>query len=59
MSNLKKKVIIFIITYHASFRLKKVFDLIPFKKLKNYKIKVLISEDNSTDDTLEIAKKIY
>ena len=59
MSDLKKKVIIFIITYHASFRLKKVFDLIPFKKFKNYKVKVLISEDNSRDDTLEIAKKIH
>ena len=54
----KKKVLIFIITYYASYRLKKTFDLIPFKKLKDYKIKVLISDDNSTDDTKEIAKKI-
>ena len=56
---MKKKILIFIITYHASFRLKKVFDLIQFKKLKNYHVKILISEDNSKDDTLEVAKKIY
>ena len=56
---MKKKILIFIITYKASFRLKKVFDLIEFKKLKNYNVKVLISEDNSKDDTLDIAKKIY
>ena len=56
---MKKKILIFLITYQASFRLKKVFDLIQFKKFKNYKIKVLISEDNSGDDTLEVAKKIY
>jgi hypothetical protein len=54
----KKKILIFIITYYASYRLKKTFDLIPFKKLRNYQIKVLISDDNSTDDTKEIAKKI-
>ena len=56
---MKKKILIFIITYQASFRLKKVFDSIEFKKLKNYKVKMLISDDNSKDDTLEIAKKIY
>jgi glycosyltransferase involved in cell wall biosynthesis len=56
---MKKKILIFIITYKASFRLKKVFELIKFKELKNYNIKVLISEDQSGDDTLEIAKKIY
>ena len=56
---MKKKILIFIITYQASFRLKKVFDAIDFKKLKNYKVKIFISEDNSKDDTLEIAKAIY
>ena len=56
---MKKKILIFIITYQASYRLKKVFDLIELKKLKNYKIKILISDDNSKDDTLEVAKKIY
>jgi len=56
---MKKKILIFIITYQASYRLKKVFDLIELKKLKNYKIKILISDDDSKDDTLEVAKKIY
>ena len=56
---MKKKILIFIITYQASHRLKKVFDLIKLKKLKKYKVKILISDDNSTDDTLEVAKKIY
>ena len=56
---MKKKILIFIITYKASYRLKKVFDLIPFKKFDNYKIKVLISEDKSRDDTLKIAEKIH
>ena len=56
---MKKKILIFIITYQASYRLKKVFDSIELKRLKNYKIKILISDDNSKDDTLEVAKKIY
>ena len=56
---MKKKILIFIITYQASYRLKKVFDSIELKKLKNYKIKILISDDDSKDDTLEVAKKIY
>ena len=55
---MKKKILIFIITYYASFRLKNLFDLIPFKKFKNYKIKVLISDDYSEDDTWKSAKKI-
>jgi hypothetical protein len=59
MRNIKKKILIFIITFYASYRLKKTFDLIPFKKLKDHKIKVLISDDNSKDDTKKIAKEIY
>lgn len=56
---MKKKILIFIISYQASYRLKKVFNLIEFKKLRNYKVKILISDDNSSDDTLKIAKEIY
>ena len=56
---MKKKILIFIITYQASFRLKKVFDSIEFKKLKNYNTKILISDDNSKDDTLKVSKEIY
>ena len=33
---MKKKILIFIITYQASYRLKKVFDSIELKTLKNY-----------------------
>lgn len=56
---MKKKLLIFIITYYSSYKLKEVFNLIPFKKLKNYEIKVLISDDKSNDDTMKYAKEIF
>ena len=57
---MNKSILIFIITYFASYRLKNVYKKIPFKKilLKNFHSKVLISDDNSRDDTIKIAKKI-
>ena len=55
---MKKKLLIFIITYKASFRLRNVFNEIPFKKLKKYNYKVLICDDASKDDTIIYAKKI-
>jgi hypothetical protein len=55
----KKKILIFIITYKASFRLLDVYNNIPFKKLKKYKINILISDDDSRDDTIKYAHKIY
>jgi GT2 family glycosyltransferase len=57
---MNKSILIFIITYFASYRLEKVYKKIPFKKifLKNFRVKVLISDDQSTDDTIKIAKKI-
>ena len=58
MSLGKKKLLIFIISYKASFRVKEVFDKIPFKRLKNFRINVLISDDCSMDDTIDYAKKI-
>ena len=58
MSLGKKKLLIFIISYKASFRVKEVFDKIPFKRLKNFRINVLISDDCSLDDTIDYAKKI-
>ena len=58
MSLGKKKLLIFIISYKASFRVKEVFDKIPFKRLKNFRINVLISDDRSMDDTIDYAKKI-
>ena len=56
MHHSKKKVLIFIISYKASFRVRDVFNEIPFKKLKNYNIKTLISDDCSNDDTIKYAK---
>ena len=57
---MNKSILIFIITYFASYRLKNVYEKIPFKNilLKNFNPKVLISDDNSADDTIKIAKKI-
>ena len=57
---MNKSILILIITYFASYRLKNVYKKIPFKKilLKNFNYKVLISDDNSRDDTIKIAKKI-
>jgi len=55
---MKKKILIFIITYKASYRLLKVYKNIPFKKLKKYKVNVLISDDESCDDTIKYAHKI-
>ena len=54
----KKKVLVFIISYKASFRLQNVYNEIPFNKLRNYNIKVLICDDASKDDTILFAKKI-
>jgi len=54
----KKKILIFIISYKASFRLLDVYKKIPFKKLKKYNITVLFSDDASRDDTIIFARKI-
>ena len=54
----KKKLLIFIISYKASFRIKDVFKKIPFKKLSGYNTNVLISDDCSKDDTINFAKQI-
>lgn len=54
----KNKLLIFIISYKASYRLRNVFNKIPFKKLKKYSIEVLISDDCSKDDSILYAKKI-
>ena len=54
----KPKLLIFIITFKASFRVKDVFKNIPFKKLKKYKTHVLISDDCSMDDTIDFANNI-
>jgi len=55
---MKEKLLIFIITYKASYRLNNVYKKIDLKKLKKYNVKILISDDLSGDDTEIIAKKI-
>ena len=55
---MKKSILIFIISHFASFRLLNLFKKIPFEELKNYNLKILISDDSSRDDTWDIAKKI-
>jgi hypothetical protein len=54
---MKKSILIFIITYNASFRLKSVFNKIPLNNNK-FNLKILISDDASKDDTRIVAKKI-
>jgi len=55
------KILLFIVTYKASYRIKKVINEIPFKYLSRYNYKILISDDCSNDSTLkhinEIKKK--
>ena len=55
---MKKKILIFIISYKAQFRIKRVFEQIPFLKLKNFTIETLISDDASRDETINYIKNI-
>ena len=55
---MKKSILIFIISHYASFRLLNLFKKIPFDKLKDYKVEILISDDCSKDDTQKIAEEI-
>ena len=54
---MKNKILIFIITYKASFRLLDIAKKIPLKYLKNKNYKILISDDSSNDDTIEYISK--
>ena len=55
---MKKKVLIFIISYKAEYRVKDVFKKIPFKKLRNFDCSVLISDDASNDVTVSYIKQL-
>ena len=55
---MKDKILIFIITYKASFRVLDVIRKIPFQYLRNRNYKILISDDDSRDNTIEFIKKI-
>lgn len=58
MNRGKKKILIFIISYKASYRVLHVYQKIPFKNLKNFFVRVLFSDDFSNDDTINYIKKI-
>ena len=54
------KILLFIITYKASYRIKKVINEIPFKFFRKFNYKILISDDFSNDNTkkyIQIIKK--
>lgn len=55
------KILVFIITYKASFRIRQVIKELPRKFLNNFNYKILISDDFSNDETInhinEIKKK--
>lgn len=55
---MKKKILIFIITYKAKHRVVDVFKKIPFKKLRKFNCNVLISDDASKDETVSFINKI-
>jgi glycosyltransferase involved in cell wall biosynthesis len=52
------KILIFIITYKASFRVNKIMKEIPFDYLKKFNYKILISDDCSNDDTKDYIDQI-
>lgn len=52
------KILIFIITYKASYRVKKILKEIPYAYLKKYNFKILLSDDYSNDDTIDFIKEI-
>lgn len=55
---MKDKILVFIITYKASFRVLDVVKKIPFNYFKKKKFKILISDDYSNDDTIGYIRKI-
>lgn len=55
---MNQKILIFIITYKASFRIIDVIEKIPFGYIKKLNYEVYISDDNSNDDTLTYIENI-
>tara|TARA_B110000238_G_C16091547_1_gene424061 strand:- start:773 stop:1510 length:738 start_codon:yes stop_codon:yes gene_type:complete len=55
---MKKKILIFIISYKASHRITQVYNKIPFDKLKKFNVNTLISDDFSNDDTISYIRKL-
>ena len=50
------KILLFIVTYKASYRVVKVINEIPLKYFKKHNYKILISDDSSKDSTIEYMK---
>ena len=55
---MKKKILVFIVTYHASFRIVTVLNKIKKINKKRDDFRILISDDCSTDDTIAYINKI-
>ena len=56
---MKKKILIFIVTYKASFRLLRLIQKIPYKDLSRFNYKIYISDDHSDDlSTLKYIKLV-
>ena len=55
---MKKKILIFIVTYQSSYRLLNIMTKIKKLNLSKDSYKILISDDCSTDDTVKYIKKI-
>ena len=55
---MKYKILVFIITYKASYRVLDVFKKLPYVYLKQHKYTIYASDDNSNDDTISFLKKI-
>ena len=53
-----KKILIFIVTYHASFRILAVLNKIRKINKRRDDFRILISDDCSKDDTIKYIKKI-
>ena len=47
------KILLFIITYKASYRVRKVINEIPFSYFKKFNYQILISDDSSNDNTVK------
>ena len=55
---MKPKILIFIITYKASYRVYDLYKGIPFNFLKKYNYSIYASDDTSNDDTIKYLLKI-
>ena len=47
------KILLFIVTYKASYRVRKVINEIPFSYFKKFNYQILISDDSSNDNTVK------